>query len=66
MKPKYQKRFLLRGIIIAVFVVRGFLPWIIMYFTAPQLGFIGSLTATFSGDPSTHTIIEQAAPILMM
>lgn len=66
MKPKYQRRFLVRGILIAVFVVRGLLPWLIMYFTAPQLGFIGSLTATFSNNPQTHTIIAQAAPVLMM
>lgn len=66
MKPKYQRWFLLRWILIAVFLVRGLLPWLIMYFTAPQLGFIGSLTATFSNNPQTHTIIEQAAPILMI
>ncbi|MEI6426694.1 MAG: DUF475 domain-containing protein [Candidatus Absconditabacteria bacterium] len=66
MKPKYQRRFLVRGILIAVFLVRGLLPWLIMYFTAPQLGFIGSLTATFSNNPSTHAIIAQAAPVLMM
>ena len=66
MKPKYQRRFLVRGILIAVFLVRGLLPWLIMYFTAPQLGFIGSLTATFSNNPETHSIIAQAAPVLMM
>ena len=66
MKPKYQKWFLMRWILIAVFVVRGLLPWLIIYFTAPQLGFIWSLTATFSNNPQTHTIIESAAPILMI
>lgn len=66
MKPKYQRWFLMRWILIAVFLVRGLLPWFIMYFTAPQLWFIGSLTATFSNNPQTHAIIEQAAPILMI
>ncbi len=66
MKPKYRRRFLIWGILIAVFLVRGLLPWLIIYFTAPELGFIGSLTATWSNDPSTHGIIEKAAPTLLI
>jgi len=66
MKPKYQRRFLVRGILIAVFIVRGLLPWLIIYFTAPQLWFIGSFTATFSNNPQIHTIIASSAPILLM
>lgn len=66
MKPKYRRWFLVRGIFIAVFLVRGLLPWLIVFFTAPELGFIGSLTATWSNDPSTHEIIEKASPTLLM
>jgi len=66
MKPKYRKRFLVRGIIIAVFLVRGLLPWLIIFFTSPELWFIGSFTATFSNDPKIHTVINQSAPILFM
>lgn len=66
MKPKYRRWFLIWGILIAVFLVRGLLPWLIVYFAAPELGFIGSLTATWSNDPSTHAIIESAAPTLLM
>lgn len=66
MKPKYRRWFLLWGILIAVFVVRGFLPWLIVWATAPELGFLGSLTATFSNDPHVIEAIESSAPILLM
>lgn len=66
MSEKARKWFLFYGIIVAVFLVRGLLPWLIVYATAPQLGFLGSLTATFSGDPSVHAVIEEASHILLM
>ncbi|NUJ97178.1 DUF475 domain-containing protein [Candidatus Gracilibacteria bacterium] len=66
MSKKYRRWFLIWGILIAVFVVRGFLPWVIVWATAPELGFIGSFTATFSNDPKITEIIESSAPILMI
>ena len=66
MGQKARKWFLLWGMLFAVFVIRGFLPWIIVWATTPQLGFIGSLTATFSSDPSIHEAIERSAPILLI
>jgi uncharacterized protein len=66
MTPKGRKWFLLWGILFAVFVVRGILPWLIVYATTPSLGLFGSLTATFSNDPSVHESIEKSAPILLM
>ncbi len=66
MKPKYRRWFLIWGILIAVFVVRWILPWLIVFATAPQLWFIGSLTATFSWNAEASKIIESSAPILMI
>ena len=66
MKPRARKWFLLWGLIFAVFVIRGFLPWVIVWATTPSLGFIGSLTATFSSDPSVLSAVERSAPILLM
>ncbi len=65
MSPKGRRWFLVWGILIAVFLVRGLLPWVIVWATVPSLGFIGSLTATFSSDPTVIEAIETAAPILM-
>lgn len=65
MGKKARRWFLFWGILFAVFVIRGILPWLIIWATNPGLGFLGSLTATFSNDPRVHASIEQSAPILL-
>jgi uncharacterized protein len=66
MGKKARKWFLLWGLIFAVFIIRGLLPWLIVWLTTPSLGPIGALTATFSNDPKVITAIELSAPILLM
>jgi len=65
MSQKARKWFLFWGLLLAVFIVRGLLPWAIVWASLPQLGPIGALTATFSSDPKVHTAIEAASPILL-
>lgn len=65
MSAKARRWFLIWGILFAVFIIRGLLPWLIVWFTTPQLGFIGSLTATFSSDPLVTEAVEASAPILL-
>jgi len=66
MKPWARRWFLLWGLLIAVFLIRGILPWVIVWVSTPGLGFLGSLTATFSNDAHIAEILEASAPILMM
>ncbi len=66
MQEKARRWFLLWGLIFAVFLVRGLLPWTIVWATMPGLGPIGALTATFSSDPQVQRSIEQSAPILLI
>ncbi|MFZ2193040.1 MAG: DUF475 domain-containing protein [Candidatus Moraniibacteriota bacterium] len=65
MGKKARRWFLLWGLFFAVFVVRGLLPWMIVWGATPKLGFFGSLTATFSNDPKVIEAIEMSAPILL-
>lgn len=65
MSAKARKWFLVWGLLFAVFIVRGLLPWIIVWAMNPDLGFLGSLTATFSSDPAVISSIEQSKPILL-
>lgn len=65
MQAKARRWFLVWGLLIAVFLVRGLLPWLIVYATVPSLGFVGSFTATFSSDPAVLGAVEQSAPILL-
>lgn len=62
---KMRKWFLFWGLLFAVFLVRGLLPWLIIWLTMPSLGPIGAFTATFSNDPSIKEIIEKTSPILL-
>ncbi len=66
MSKKARRWFLLWGIIIAVFLVRGLLPWVILWASNPSLGFLGSFTASFSSDPNVAKVIEESAPILLI
>ncbi len=66
MSKRARKWFMLWGFLLAVFIVRGLLPWVIIWATIPSLGPIGAFTATFSNDPAVHTAIGLATPILLM
>src|SRR3989339_630171 len=65
MGQKARKFFLFWGIIFAVFLIRGLLPWLIVWVVNPALGPIQSLMATFSGDQSVIDSVEKSAPILL-
>jgi uncharacterized protein len=66
MQEKARRWFLLWGMLFAVFVVRGLLPWLIVWMAMPVLGPIGALTAAFSSDPMVVEAVEGSAPTLLM
>ncbi len=66
MSQKMRKWFLTWGLLIAVFLLRGLLPFLIVFAVNPSLGVIGAITATFSSDPRVNESIEQSAPILLI
>ncbi len=66
MDPRARRWFLLWGILFAVFVVRGLLPWLIVWMTMPAMGPIGALTAALSSDPVVMHSVEKSSPILLM
>lgn len=65
MGQKARRWFMVYGLFIAVFLVRGLLPWIIIWVVNPSVGPLGALTATFSADESVKQAIEFSAPILL-
>lgn len=66
MGERARRWFLLWGLFFAVFVIRGVLPWVIVWVATPSLGPAGSFFATFSSDPAVIDAIEQSAPVLLM
>ena len=66
MSEKYRKIFLFWGLFFAVFVVRGLLPFIIVWATNPDLGMWQVITATFSGSAAVKSSIEASKPLLLL
>ncbi len=65
MQPRTKRWFLVWGLLIAVFLVRGLLPWLIVWIATPSLGPVGALTASFNSDPKVLTAVNASAPILL-
>jgi len=66
MSPKGRKWFLVWGIFIGVFLVRGLLPFLIVWGANPSIGPIKAFLSTFNSDPSVLHAIEQSAPTLLV
>ncbi|MCX6802332.1 MAG: DUF475 domain-containing protein [Candidatus Diapherotrites archaeon] len=66
MKEKARRWFLIWGLLFAVFVIRGVLPWLIVWFATPGLGPVDALFATFSSDPKVIAAVESSSPLLLM
>lgn len=66
MGARARRWFLLWGMLFAVFVVRGLLPWLIVWLALPQEGPVGAFLAAFSSDARVVEAVERAAPILLM
>lgn len=66
MGARARRWFLIWGLFVAVFVVRGVLPFLIVWVVNPGLGPWEAITATFSSDPKVVEAIELSAPILLI
>lgn len=66
MTQKARRWFLTWGFLFAVVVVRGLLPFLIVFISNPTIGPIGVLTAAFSSDPRTIEAIEESSPYLLI
>lgn len=66
MSAKARKWFLLWGILFAVFVVRGLLPFVIIFLTNPTQSISAIFTATLSGNSQTAHVIESTSHVLLI
>jgi len=63
---KAKKFFVTWGMFFAIFVVRGLLPFLIVYAANTDLGLVGAFRAIISSDTSASKAIEDSAPYLML
>jgi hypothetical protein len=66
MQTRARRWFLTWGILIAVFGVRGLLPWLIVWVMTPGLGPWDAFTASLTGDPVALKAIQESSPVLLM
>ena len=66
MGKKARRWFLTWGIFIAVFLVRGLLPFAIVWAFNAKLSFMQILSAAWSSDPLVVESIQKSAPILLV
>ncbi len=66
MSVKWRKWFLVWGIFFGVFMVRGLLPWFIVWMANPSIGPWGALTAAFSHDPQIQQALAESSPSLLL
>jgi uncharacterized protein len=66
MPPRYRKIFLFWGILIAVFVVRGILPFIIVWLSNPSLSFSEVFTFALSNNQELLQYVEKSKPLLLI
>lgn len=63
---KTRRLFLTWGLLVAVFLVRGVLPWLLVWLAVPVLGAAGAFTHAFSNDPSISEAIDSSSPMLLI
>lgn len=66
MAAKWRKWFLIWGILSAVVVIRGILPFLIVWITSPSITFLQALGATFGNNPLAKQAIDANSYILLI
>lgn len=66
MPEKYRKIFLFWGILFAVFIIRGCLPFLIVWLANPSLSVFQVLTLAFSQNEAMRQSLERSTPLLLL
>jgi hypothetical protein len=66
MSKRARRWFLIYGLFFAVFVVRGMLPWMIVWANTPDIGPVQALIATLGENEEIKNKIEEASPFLLV
>lgn len=66
MPEKYRKWFLVWGLLFAVFIVRGVLPFLIVWMVNTKLTFWQVISFVFSNNPEIAHYVELSKPMLLL
>src|SRR3990167_4478704 len=63
---KFRRWFLIWGMLIAVFLMRGVLPFLIVWFSNPSLSLMELVSFVFSNNPAVGDSLEQSKGLLLL
>lgn len=66
MSEKWRKIFLVWGIFTAVFLIRGLLPFMIVWLSVPEIGLAGAFNAMFGSSTEISQLIEERKGIILI
>ena len=66
MSPRAKRWFMIWGLLVAVFLVRGLLPLLIVWASNPALGPAGAFMLSFNENPIILKAVEQTEPIILI
>src|SRR3990172_5248215 len=66
MSLKWRRIFLFWGILIAVFLVRGALPLVVVWLAVPEIGFTGALQSVIKSTPDVAQLIEERKGVILI
>lgn len=66
MSEKWRKIFLFWGILTAVFIMRGVLPFLVVWLSVPEIGFLGALKSMFQSNSEVAELMEARKGIILI
>lgn len=66
MSAKWRKIFLFWGIITAVFVIRGVLPFLVVWMSVPELGIAGAWQSVIHSSPAIAQLLDERKGIILL
>src|SRR4030065_1392947 len=66
MSQRARRWFLIYGLFFAVFVIRGMLPWLIVWANTPDIGPVQALIGNLGENEEIKNKIEEASPFLLV
>jgi len=66
MSPRAKRWFMIWGLLVAVFLVRGLLPLLIVWASNPALGPAGAFMFSFNENPIILRAVEETEPIILI
>ncbi|OGZ19035.1 MAG: hypothetical protein A2175_01785 [Candidatus Nealsonbacteria bacterium RBG_13_42_11] len=66
MSEKWRKIFLFWGILTAVFIMRGLLPFLVVWLSVPEIGFLGAAKSMFQSNPEVAELMEARKGIILI